>query len=139
MKLSFLLFLAILASTQPTAAQVTADALVGTWKVEAARFDSAGVSRNDVETLRQIQALIVQSTFRFDADHNFFFDCPVEELRIPDGNWKFDSRGDKILIQEDEDKATNGSFLMILAVRREAEKIFFTLEESPFTLQVRRD
>ena len=113
--------------------------LIGKWNVVNLEGELPSV-KAEKETMDALMRAFKESTFEFGSDHSFTFDIDfigIEDMMIK-VHWKYDAKKSKIVIQDWEDKENWGGGLMEITVKKQNDKVFFRLTESPFVLEVKK-
>jgi len=116
------------------------DDLIGKWKVTNIKGEFPPMPHKQQKIMDSLRKAFKESTFEFKSDNNFNFNIDFIEIgeMMKEVHWKYIPEKSIILIQDWKDKETEKSGLMEILVTKQFEKIFFTLSESPFTLEVKK-
>jgi hypothetical protein len=128
------LILAFVSST--TLFAQTQNDLIGDWTVI-----NLGLSENlapDMKTkLADMTEKFQKASFHFKSNGEFTFDIPEKNLQIKSAKWNFEKTKKRVSISGKDPKGHVGN-LMNFDVRIVQSTYYFLIEETPFTLEVKK-
>jgi|GEM_PF-6782758 len=130
----FLFFQVLVAAA--TAQSLTGAELAGKWTVTEVRSSVEHLPENELVTLELMKKHFLQSSFTFNADNSFSLDIPLEELKLPHGNWKIDAKTGIIAVL---DPGGDGSRFLEIESKKKEGKILFLIQETPLELEMKKE
>ncbi len=135
MKLLFLLLFFPLINLN--AQSISEQDLIGDWSATKLHPQSNNVPEEIMQQISVIHEAFLNSKFLFKENHLFSFDTPIDDLKKEKAFWDLNPQTGTIEVSDTEEK--NSPMLMEITVIKEDGKIFFMIEETFFTYEVKKN
>jgi len=118
--------------------QISEKEIVGKWMVVKVNLTDTNIPKDQKEMIELLKDAFLKSSFSFKEDKSISFDFEIEGMQISKGHWKFNPSNNTLVIQEWKDRNTNDFILMEISIRKEGEKILFSVAETFLELEMKK-
>lgn len=114
----------------------TNKSLIGKWYVDEVIILKDSFPQDEIENLNDLFLSFKSSSFLLGENEKFIFDISLEEMKMPDGKWAYDSINKTLIVTEIEDSK---SILMKINIEQNTfGETYFILRETPLKLKMRK-